>query len=95
MNDQSRRIEIVEERRDAAGQIIYLSIAFGPHHFMDIGTVPLEEEPGAAVSNQGTRPVLVALGTTHHGVRAEAGSLNSELERMIEELMTAHPDASF
>jgi hypothetical protein len=32
MIDQSRRIEIVEERRDAAGQINYLSIAFGPHH---------------------------------------------------------------
>jgi hypothetical protein len=63
--------------------------------FIDIGTVPLEAAAGATESSDGTRPVLVALGTTHHGIRAEAGSVNSALERIIEELMTAHPDAAF
>ena len=100
MSDVSSRIEISQLLKDENGEIVYLSINFGPHHFIDIGTLPLDEglprsTPDGIVPGGGTRPVLVALGTTHHGVRAAAGSLNSELERMIEELMTAHPDASF
>lgn len=100
MSEVSRRIEVSQLLKDENGEVVYLSINFGPHHFIDIGTLPpgaglRRSTPDGIVPGGGTRPVLVALGTTHHGIRAEAGSLNSELERMIEEVMTAHPDAAF
>jgi len=39
--------------------------------------------------------VKCAIGMTHHGVRADAADVPSDLERMIDELQRAHPDKSF
>ena len=57
-------------------------VVFGPHHFMEIRP---KEEGG----------VEAFFGTTHHGFRADASVVNSQLEDIINEVKEDHPDLSF
>ena len=64
---------------DASGVITNVRLVFGPHHFVDLHR---REDDG----------VDVVMGTTHHGFRADASVVDSELERIISEVREAHPD---
>lgn len=81
MQNTETRIEEPNIKRDVKGRITSLGIVFGPHHFVEVMV-----EDGR---------VKCALGTTHHGVRADAAEVNGELERMIDELKRSHPDRAF
>lgn len=81
MTTNEKRIDEPRIERDAQGKIKTVSLAFGPHHFVE---VMIEEGR-----------VKCAIGTTHHGIRADAADVNSELERMIDELKTRHPESAF
>lgn len=72
-------IRDVEIKSDGKGQIQSIRIVFGPHHFIDLVT----EKKGK---------VSVAIGYTHHGFKADASEVNSELERIIEEIRRTHPE---
>jgi hypothetical protein len=81
MNTNERRIGEPEVNRDAQGIITEVRIHFGPHHFFQ-------------VRRDGDR-VKCAIGTTHHGVEADASDVPSEFERLVNELQRAHPKISF
>jgi hypothetical protein len=71
-------IRDLELKSDGNGQIYLLRAAFGPHHFLE-----LIDENGK---------VSLAIGATHHGFRADASEVNSELEKLCEEIRQRHPD---
>lgn len=77
----SAEIREVNTEYDEAGRITRVRIVFGPHHFFD-----LEANDGR---------VTAYIGATHHGIRADASEVNSELERFVNELQRSHPDNSF
>jgi hypothetical protein len=52
---------------------------FGPYHFVDLH----RREDGG---------VDFVMGTSHHGFLADASTVDSELERIINEVREAHPD---
>jgi hypothetical protein len=81
MPGEEKRIEEPKIARDASGKIQSVRLVFGPHHFVEV-----DLKDGRA---------RCAIGTTHHGVRADASEINSELERLIDELKRAHPDKVF
>lgn len=70
----------VHSEKDAVGEIEAARIRFGPHYLVEIR------------KNQGR--LSFKLVATHHGFRADASEVDSELERIIEEVRQAHPDAS-
>jgi hypothetical protein len=63
------------------GSIKRLYFSFGPHYFIDV-----VEENGR---------VICYIGTTHHGIRADASEVGGELEQFIGELKLRHPENSF
>ncbi len=81
MPKDQNRIDEPEIQRDERGKIKSVSVAFGPHHFVEIYL-----EAGR---------VNIALGATHHGVRADAADVPSDFEALVEELKRAHPDKAF
>jgi hypothetical protein len=81
MSNTDRRIDEPRIERDARGKITAISIAFGPHHFVEV-----------RIDNG---RVHCALGATHHGIRADASDAGGEFEQMIEELKRGHPERSF
>ena len=81
MRNTDKRIEEPEIQRNSKGKITRISLVFGPHHFVDVYL-------------EGGR-VQCAIGATHHGIRADAADVPSDLERLIEELKDKHPERSF
>ena len=75
------RIEEPQIERDARGKITRVSLTFGPHHFVEVFV-----ENGK---------VHASLGSTHHGIKADASEVNGELEQLLNSLMHAHPDKTF
>jgi hypothetical protein len=75
------RIEEPKIGRDKTGKITSVRVVFGPHHFVEIDL-------------EGGR-VQCAIGSTHHGIRADAAAVGGEFEQLIGELMEAHKDKSF
>jgi len=71
------RIDVREEK-SKNGLTEKVEIAFGPHHFVRI----FREGAG----------VTFVMGTTHHGFRADASEVNSQLEKIIYEVRETHPD---
>jgi hypothetical protein len=63
---------------DTNGVIANVRLVFGPHHFVELQ----RREDGG---------VDFVMGTTHHGFRADASVVNSELEGIINEVRQAHP----
>ncbi len=76
MRDGIREADV---QTDADGVITNVRLVFGPHHFVDLH----RREDGG---------VDFVMGTTHHGFRADASIVDSELERIISEVREAHPD---
>ncbi len=70
----------VEVDKDDDGAVQRARIRFGPHHAVEV------RKEGASTS--------FALVTTHHGFKADASELDSELARIIEQVRKAHPDLS-
>jgi hypothetical protein len=71
-------IRNLEIKADDKGHIQHLRVVFGPHHFLE-----LTEAEGK---------VSLALGATHHGFEVDASEVNSELERLVEEIRRQHPE---
>jgi len=80
MTDTIPRSIDVDCDKDANGEVTAARVRFG-HHFL----VDVQKEAGRV------RFVLVA---THHGFEADASEAGGELERIIEEVRRAHPDAN-
>lgn len=74
----SARIRIEKLDKDSKGEVTYVRLVFGPHHFLEIDTA-------------GNRTTF-AVGYTHHGFRADASELNSVLEGIVEEVRQQHPE---
>ena len=81
MASDEKRIDEPVVARDSQGRIKSVRLVFGPHHFVDVYL-----EDGR---------VKCAIGATHHGIRADGGEVNSELEGLVAELRRAHPENSF
>lgn len=67
----------VEHRPD--GEVGRASIRFGPHHIVEV------RDDGERVS--------FSLVYTHHGFAVDASEPGGELERIVEEVRRAHPEA--
>ena len=65
-----RGIRAISIQRHENGSIGKVRIVFGPHHFVELHS-DIEGH------------VDFWLGTTHHGIRADASDVNSPLERMV------------
>jgi hypothetical protein len=72
-------LEIIERRLD--GSIKGLTIDFGLHYVVDVF-----EKDGR---------VICQIGTTHHGIKADASEVGGELEHFIDELKARHRDNTF
>lgn len=70
-------IRDVEIRSDSSGRVHTVRLVFGPHYFLEV------------VDNQGK--ISLAMGASHHGIRAAANEVNDELEQFINELRERHP----
>ena len=69
--DPMRGIRAITIQRLENGSLGKVRIVFGPHHFVELHS----DSDGR---------VDLWLGATHHGIRADASDVNSELERMVE-----------
>jgi type IV secretory pathway TrbF-like protein len=69
----------VDSEKNANGKVTVARIRFGPHYLVEV-----RKDRGKVSC------VLVA---THHGFKADASEVSGELERIIEEVRRAHPDA--
>lgn len=79
--NQADRIGEVEIEKDEQGRTKVVRLAFGPHYFVEI-----ERDGGK---------VMLCVGATHHGFKADASEVGGELERFIEELKARHPGNTF
>lgn len=70
---------IVERLAD--GSISTIRLLFGPHHFIEL--------------HASDNLVEFRMGTTHHGIRADASTVSSEFENFVSELRANHPDRAF
>ena len=70
-------IRTIEIEKDENGQYKSVHIVFGPHHMLDINT-----EKGKTT---------FSVVSTHHGFKADASTVPSELENFIEEIRENHP----
>ena len=70
----------VDVEEDATGEVHRARIRFGPHHAVEVW------KDGGKTS--------FAVVATHQGFKVDASELNSELERIIEEVRAAHPDTA-
>lgn len=66
-------------RNRADGSVRELRILFGPHHYIELR----HTEAGRTE---------LYLGATHHGIRADATDVPSELEKMVERLRELYPE---
>ena len=73
-----KRIRSIEVTEDKDGKVESVNIIFGPHYFLDIRTV----------KNQ----LMLFLGATHHGFRAEAFEVGGELEKFINIIREKYPE---
>lgn len=73
----SDKIRMMDAQRDKSGGYEKIRIGFGPHYFLE-----LDSRDGK---------VMLTLGATHHGIRADASEVNGELEQLINELRRNHP----
>jgi hypothetical protein len=71
-------IRDIEIKSNGKGRIQSIRIVFGPHYFLDV----VQEKD----------KVSFAVGYTHHGFKADASKVDSELEQIIEEIRRSHPD---
>lgn len=71
-------IRTVEIKRDTDGEYRDVCLVFGPHYFVE-----LHRQPNGGV--------MFAIGTTHHGFRADASEVDGELEKIINEVRASHP----
>ncbi|HOQ40636.1 MAG TPA: hypothetical protein PK178_00705 [Smithellaceae bacterium] len=71
-------IRTVEAKKDDKGNYKSARLEFGPHYFVELHC----EKDG---------DVTFVLGATHHGFKADASEVNSELEKIIYEIRSAHP----
>jgi hypothetical protein len=78
MSDTKTRIEEPVVKRNADKQIESVRLVFGPHHFVNVYLADGR--------------VKCEIGATHHGIKADAAEVPTELERMIGELRDFHPD---
>jgi len=69
--DPMRGIRAITIQRHSNGSLGKVRIVFGPHHFIELHS-----------DTEGR--VDFWLGTTHHGIRADASDVNSPLERIVE-----------
>ena len=70
-------IQVEVENRD--GDVVHARVRFGPHFAVDV-----HDEDGN---------VSFTLVYTHHGFRADATEVSGELERIIDQVRAAHPEA--
>lgn len=70
-------IRDIEIRSDSKGRVQEVRITFGPHHFLEL--------------RADADKVSFAVGATHHGFRADASSVPSELEKLCEEIRRNYP----
>ncbi len=98
----AQRIEIARLIRDTEGNITYLVVYFGPHHFLYLGSVdPAADLPPAPVEghvevlNLATGPVQIALGSPSCAFWATAAAAPSELDGMVESILKDRPDRAF
>jgi len=71
-------IKSIDVEKDKNGRYKQVVVTFGPHYVVNIF-----EKDGQ---------VFFELVATHHGFRADATDVNSELERLIYETMDNHRD---
>ncbi|PIN87850.1 hypothetical protein COV12_01715 [Candidatus Woesearchaeota archaeon CG10_big_fil_rev_8_21_14_0_10_32_24] len=71
-------IREIEIKKDEQGQYKSVRIVFGPHHTINIIKVGKKTE--------------FSIVSTHHGFKADASSVPSELETFIEEIRENHPE---
>jgi hypothetical protein len=76
MRDGIREADV---QTDTDGVITDVRLVFGPHHFVELH----RREDGG---------VDFVMGATHHGFRADASIVDSQLEGIINEVREAHPD---
>ena len=76
MQEGIREVRVV---KDNDGNYKRVRLVFGPHYFVN-----LDLEPSGKVS--------FVLGATHHGFKADASEVNGELEKIIYEIRTSHPE---
>jgi hypothetical protein len=69
--DPMRGIRAITIQRHSNGSLGKVRIVFGPHHFIEL-------------HSDAEGRVEFWLGATHHGIRADASEVNSQLERMVE-----------
>ena len=72
-------ISLFEITKTSEGEILQVSLNFGPHHFLDL-----------RVDRNGK--IKFALGCTHHGFEVDASEIDSELYHVIEEVRANHRD---
>lgn len=80
-NPSSRGIHTLKIESGSTGRIKAVKVGFGPHYYLEIA----RGKAGA---------LMLTLGATHHGFRADASTVGGNLERFIEELRRAHPEAA-
>ena len=78
MNDGIRNPEIT---RDNNGQIVGVRVGFGPHYIVDLNRTD---------SGQ----IMLVLGATHHGFRADASKVGGQLEMLVDEIRRNHPETA-
>jgi hypothetical protein len=78
MKETANSIDLDSES-DANGEVTRARIRFGPHYIVEV-----RKEQGETSSE---------LCYTHHGFKAAASDVDAELERLIEEVRRAHPEA--
>lgn len=72
-------IRSVNVQRSHDGTIESVKIGFGPHYFVDL-----------QVTKDGK--LQFVLGATHHGFLADASEVGGQLESVIEEVRSKHPE---
>jgi hypothetical protein len=70
----------LDVERNEDGEITHARIRFGPHFVLQVR----DEQ----------RKVMFELVYTHHGFRADASALDGELEQIINEIRSSHPEAA-
>lgn len=76
MNQGIRDIKVMRRSDNSVSDV---RITFGPHHFIEL-------------HSDFSGNVEFIIGATHHGVKADASNVPSELETMIGVLRSSFPD---
>jgi hypothetical protein len=78
--DELRESIDVDVEQDDNGDVRRAKIRFGPHHAVEVW--------------KDGEKTLFALVATHHGFKVDASELNGDLERIINQVREANPDAA-